>query len=183
MNKMHTAAVIALVTSGLYLAWNCVNILLSLLLTAATQFYAPILAYQLLQGGILAAFAWILIFKRNSLASKIVPAQELAAPPTQAMWVPFGFRLAALVAGLLIFPNAIFNLGQTIYAYIISRTETGALLTQYTDQTASIDQLLYPVVTLAISAYLIAGAPHLVKWHAKKTLQQSAQPVQPPESI
>jgi hypothetical protein len=182
MSRMHTAAVIALVTLGIYSGWNCISSLLSLLLTALSESYLPIVAYQLLQAGIFGGIAWVLIFRRNELASRIVPASEVTAPPLEAMWIPFGFRLAAVGAGLLMLPNAIFSLGQTLYAYISSKSEADAVMGQSMSQHATADRLLYSFFILAIAAYLICGAPHFVKWQVKKTLQQCGNAEHPPTS-
>ena len=168
MNKMHTLAKIILSAIGIFFA---ILLLPQLVIpiywfyseptweTAGTLFFSVLLIT-----GAVAVLVYLFIYKRESLAKKIVGSEQLPEPDSQIQWLPVALRLIC-VAGGIYFLNTV--LSQT--TQVISRFV--AFKAIYTYAPFDYRSLLPWIIMLICGVYLLCGAPHFVRWQVKKTLQ------------
>jgi hypothetical protein len=115
----------------------------------------------------LAVVCYLFLYKREELAKKIVGQKEPAEPAAQIQWLPAAFRLICIFAGLhclyAVSWRLIYKLGQ--YSFY---NRPG----MYTAKIVNMEDVLYWLIMLTASVYLLCGAPHFVRWQVRKTIEQ-----------
>jgi uncharacterized membrane protein len=171
MNKMHTMAKIAAGILGIYLLIRLSLTLMqsiSMLFTGAsaanTSFFVVITMSLLTMFVFGGAVFYFLIYRSDIFARRVVGREDLPEPPSPSAWYPFALRLAVIIAGFIFLLNAITlssNLARSIR--FMSRLDTqGGMWQVY-------EYGVFFLIYLAISIYLLCGAPHFVRWQVKKT--------------
>jgi len=182
MNKMHTLTKIILSAIGILFTIR----LLSQLPFAIYWFYSKpawetagsLLLSLLLTAGIVAVLLYIFVYKRESLAKKIVGSEQLPEPDSQIQWLPVALRLICIAGGFYFLSTV---LRQTTYvigqlAFFEAHTYANAnYKVIYTYAPFNYRSLLPWIIMLICGIYLVCGAPHFVRWQVKKTLQLCKQ--------
>ncbi len=118
-----------------------------------------------------------LFFSKNDwLVGKIVKS-ESDDSANLPMTTESAFRLAAFSAGsyvLLLSVNGIFSVFSTYMRFRSMESEGGGFRTTFTGPGSSLGSLLPYAVLLVFAVYFIFGAPHLVRWHVKRSEQLAA---------
>jgi hypothetical protein len=171
MNKMHTTAKIAAGILGVYLL---IQLTLNLIKSMSIAFtgrlpgntsYLVVIAVSLLVmlvfGG---AVFYFLIYRSDIFANKVVgQGEDLPEPSRPAAWYPFALRLAVMIAGFLFLQRAI-PLSSSLVHYIRYSFPPGAQGGMW----QVYEYAVYFLIYLAISIYLLSGAPHFVRWQVKR---------------
>jgi len=181
MNKLHSLAAIALVASGIFVVSQ-----LSLLLLTSFYFYFAAdqslsvseIVLAVIYALVIVAAIYLLIIRRRTLARKIVGDDTIGQPAPQLDWLPFAFRLAAVAAGIMMLPPIISKISAFVRVTDMITSREMELPPHF-----SAENMLELALLTFVATYLIRGAPHLVRWQTKKTLQQCAQPEQPPTPV
>jgi hypothetical protein len=180
MNKMHTLAKIILSAIGIFFT----ILLLPQLVIPIYWFYskptwesaATLLFGALLYTGVIAALAYLFIYKRENLAKKIVGSEQLPEPDSQIQWLPVALRLICIAGGIYFLNTVIW---QT--TYVISQFAAFKAIHAYAP--FNYRSLLTWIIMLICGVYLLCGAPHFVRWQTKKTLQSCKRQPEARESI
>ncbi len=121
---------------------------------------------------LLIAFYVLMIFllfkKADFWAERIAGSGEQREEPSNINWIPVAFRLVAVFAGICILYWTIPNIIWSIRAYISARIKDIVFDSDF----VSIQRWIGWIIELALSVYLICGAPHFVRWQVKKTMEQ-----------
>lgn len=177
MNKMHAIAKIAAVMLGIYLLLSS---LLSLVSTVSMvslmqrgksdmEQWVVYIISVLAAGCLVAAVYYFLIYRSDAIARKIVKQDEIDEPACPAVWYPAALRLAVVIAGFFFLSKTVVllsNVSMQIHLYLRSG-QTGTPLISYT-----VNLLAH----LAISIYLLCGAPQFAQWHLEKTKSLHKEP-------
>ena len=127
----------------------------------------------------LAAVCYLFLYKRQELAKRIVGTDELPEPDSPVKWLPVAFRLISIAAGLYCLHIVLWQITNTLirYAMYKARSVPGykTIYTGYAGRSLPIEEALGWLIMLTIGIYLVCGAPHFVRWHVKKTLEQCKQ--------
>jgi hypothetical protein len=179
---MHTLAKIILSAIGVFFSIR----LLSQLPYAIFIFYskpswqtaASSLFALSLTAALIAALLYLFFYKNESLAKKIVGSEHLPEPNTQLQWLPVALRLICIAGGIYFMTNVLWQTTNIInqFARFKSQTylnESKTYVQIYTGSAYfSFYNLLPWILMLTCGVYLLYGAPHFVRWHVKKILQQ-----------
>ena len=170
MNKMHSLAKIVLTGIALYIAFYLFQALLFGFSMFFIQGYntgtpATIIISLLFIGLFLGVVIYLFV-KLDKIAEKIVGKDELREPETQIQWLPLAFRLTAITAGFYCLFIIITRVAVLIRTYSLSR-RFGSY--------GYIEHIISILILLAIAIYLLCGAPHFVRWHVKKAIEQHKQ--------
>jgi len=175
MNKMHTLTKIILSAIGILFTIR----LLSQLPLAIYWFYSKpawetagsLLLSLLLTAGIVAVLLYIFIYKRESLAKKIVGSEQMSEPESQIQWLPVALRLICIAGGFYFLNTVLWHT-----TYVINQLAAFKAENLYTNYAPFSPQNLLPwIIMLICSVYLLCGAPHFVRWQVKKTIQLCKQ--------
>jgi len=172
MNNLRSFARIALAATGIYFAFRLIDNMITLVMTmifsgvggfnpSPRMLVATVVSLMFLCLSF-AAMCYVCLYKREQLAERIVDTDELDDPRSQIDWLHVAFRLVCIVAGIYFLHSAIWRIVYALRAFG-SQAASGAFRT---------DLIFGWLVMLAIGTYLICGAPHFVRWHVKKTLQE-----------
>ncbi len=173
MNKMHAIAKIAAVMLGIYLLLSSLISLVSTVSMVSLmqrgkpdmEQWVVYIISVLAAGCFVAGVYYFLIYRSDAIARKIVKQDEIGEPACPTAWYSTALRLAVVIAGFFFLSKTIVllsNVSMQIHLYLRSgQTETSLI-----SYTASL--LAY----LAISIYLLCGAPQFVRWHLEKTKSQ-----------
>lgn len=169
MNKMHAIAKIAIVAMGVYLLILSALTLLrsfSMVFTFGgskqSGFYW-ILSWIILSTAVfIAVVYYFLIYRSSSIVQKIVGKDDLPDPINPSAWYPFALRLTVIVAGFFALAKAVSVFSMAINYIPISLESKGLTWRFY-------EYAIYALIYLAISIYLLCGAPHFVRWQMRKT--------------
>ena len=124
----------------------------------------------------LAAVCYIFIYKSEQLAKRIVGTDELPEPDSPVKWLPVAFRLISIAAGLYCLHTVLWQVTNTLIRYAMHKARSMAgYKIIYTRRLLNIEEVLVWLIILTIGVYLLCGAPHFVRWHVKKTLEQCKQ--------
>jgi len=178
MNKMHTLARIVVFAMGLYFAVSLIkgatifaNSVIFMCLrgmsrSAGELTIAIVFAvFPILCTGVI---CYLCLCRHERIAERIVGTHEPAEPNSQIDWLPVAFRLACVVAGLYCLYTVLWGTLGYIQLYFSSRNQG----LDITSRLPNLESLLTWFVPLPIGIYLICGAPHFVRWHVRKTLEQ-----------
>ena len=182
MNKMHTLAKIILSAIGIFFIIR----LLSQLPLAIYWFYskpswetaATSLLSLLLTAGLIIVLLYLFFYKNESLAKKIVGSEQLPEPASQIQWLPVALHLICIAGGfyflLTVLWQATHIIGQLAYFKANTHTYTvnGRTYVNSYYPPFNYQSVLPWVVSFICGIYLLCGAPHFVRWHVKKILQQ-----------
>lgn len=171
MNKMHAIAKIAAAILGIYLLLVSAQALLQAFTMAfsagigrqTVSFWAIFAVSMLATAGFIAAVFYFLIYRSDIIARKIIKQDDFPEPTSPAAWYPFALRLTAMIAGF-------FFLQKTISVLSMMTSRTRYLLQSEAPAWYFLSEyMIYLPIYLAISIYLLYGAPHFVRWQIKKT--------------
>ena len=127
----------------------------------------------------LAAVCYIFIYKREQLAKRIIGTDGLPEPDSPVEWLPVAFRLISIAAGLYCLHTVLWHVTNALirYAMYKPRSVPGykTIYTGYAARSLNIEGLLVWLIMLTIGIYLVWGAPHFVRWHVRKTIEQCKQ--------
>jgi hypothetical protein len=115
-----------------------------------------------------------LLVNGDKWAAKIVGRLDKIESQEDISWIGEYYRIAAFVCGVLIFFWTIPAMISLIY--LTSSSVHMGELAQEKIQASVHTNIWSTILRLALSAYLICGAPHLVRWEVKKTLCDCAKP-------
>ena len=111
--------------------------------------------------------AFIFIWKSDWVVQKIVKEDAEVVLTT---WSPAGiYRLTAVIMGGFFIYGSVCEMASYVGSmidYCISMKMEGIEWGVYSMR------LINSVILLALGVYLLIGAPHLVKWQVKKTMEQ-----------
>ena len=189
MNKMHTLTKITLSAIGIFFAIR----LLSQLPLAIFYFYSKpswetagsLFFSVLLVIGAIAVLLYLLIYKRDSLAKKIVGSEQLPEPDSQIQWLPVAFRLICIAGGIYFLSAVLWRTTYVIGQLAIFKSYTTTYSNYkviHTFAPFNYGSLLPWIIMLICGIYLLCGAPHFVRWHVKKILKQCTQQPEMKES-
>ncbi|MDD5063549.1 MAG: hypothetical protein PHQ35_02160 [Phycisphaerae bacterium] len=175
MNKMHTLAKIALAAIGIFFSIR----LLSQSPLAIFWFYSnpswktagSSLFSLLLTAGLIALLLYLFFYKNENLARIIVGSEQLPEPDSQIQWLPVALRLVCIAAGLYFITNVLWHITYVINQLAFFKAQENAH-TIYSHAHFNSRDLLPWIIMLICGVYLLCGAPHFVRWHVKKILQQ-----------
>ena len=172
MSNLRSFARIALAAAGIFFAFRLIDNMITLVNTMifagvgglglpSGMLVATVVSLTFL-GLCLAAICYVCLCKRERLAERIVGTDELADPRSQIDWLHVAFRLVSITAGLYCLHSVAWRIVYALRAYLPSRAS----------RVLGTELILGWLVMLAIGTYLVCGAPHFVRWHVKKTLEQ-----------
>jgi hypothetical protein len=121
---------------------------------------------------------FLLIKKADFWAGKIVGIEEEKPELPKDFWMPVAFRLAAVFAGMFFMNHLLTDIITKIYYYIYSRSVYSPASDVF-----DVQQLLTWAVQLTLVIYFLCGAPHFVRWHIKKILEQSENNKKQPDTL
>ena len=177
---MHTLARIILSAIGIYFAIR----LLSQLPYAIFMFYSKpswettgSLSFSVLfYTGATAVLAYLLIYKRENLAKKIVGSEQLPEPDSQIQWLPVALRLICIAGGIDFLSTVLWQTTNVISQLAFFRSHASANYKAiHSYAPFGFGDVLPWIIMLICGAYLLCGAPHFVRWQVKKTLQLCKQ--------
>jgi hypothetical protein len=180
MNKMHALAKIVLSAIGIYFTIR----LLSQLPYAIFMFYSKpswettgSLSFSVLfYTGATAVLAYLLIYKRENLAKKIVGSEQLPEPDSQIQWLPVALRLICIAGGIYFLNTVLWQTTNVISQLAAFKSYASAnYKVIHTYAPFNYQSLLPWIIMLICGVYLLCGAPHFVRWQVKKTLQLCKQ--------
>lgn len=169
MVKMHTLAKVLITVIDIYWLVKA----FSWLIQSSTYIFANAPAGQVEISAIIAALAIqlaiillliVILYQRDKIAEKIAAGKEKALPQSQPDWISFAYRLVSVIAGLYCFSMAVYSIGR-LAGSIRFRMYRPLYDTSMLEQSISL------FVLLAVGIYLFCGAPHFVKWQARKTIE------------
>lgn len=129
-------------------------------------------------GGAVAALVYAFIYKRDVLAKRIVGSQEQPESGPEIPWLPTALRLICIAGGIYFLSIVLWYTTSVISQLARFKAETypvnGTTYTRFYTGFApfSFRNLLPWIIMLICGVYLLCGAPHFVRWHVKKTLQE-----------
>jgi hypothetical protein len=180
MNKMHALAKIILSAIGIYFTIR----LLSQLPYAIFMFYSKpswettgSLSFSVLfYTGATAVLVYLLIYKREKLAKKIVGSEQLPEPDSQIQWLPVALRLICVAGGIYFLNTVLWQTTRVISQLAFFKSYASANYRAINPYAPFNYQSLLPwIIMLICGIYLLCGAPHFVRWQTKKTLQLCKQ--------
>ena len=182
MNKMHTLAKIILSAIAIFFTLRLLSQLPMLFFwfyskpsweTAATSFFS-----LLLTAGAIAAMLYLFIYKRESLAKKIVGPEQFPEPGSQIQWLPVALRLICITGGIYFLSSVLWRATHVINQLAVFKaTNAPGYTSFYTRAPFNPGSLLPWLIMLTIGIYLLCGAPHFVRWQVKKTLEECKQQI------
>jgi hypothetical protein len=182
MNKMHTLAKIALAAMGFYFTIRLLS-----QLPAIFWVYSMKLSWEtamlmllslLLTAGLIIVLLYFFFYKNENLAKKIVGSEQFPEPDSQIQWLPLTLRLICIAGGIYFMTTVLWQTTNIIdqFARFKSQTylnESKTYAQIYTGFAPFSFRSLFPwILMLICGVYLLCGAPHFVRWHVKKILQQ-----------
>jgi TRAP-type C4-dicarboxylate transport system permease small subunit len=175
MNKMHTLAKIILSAIGIFFAIRLLSQLpfavFYFRLKPSWETVVSSLLSLLLIAGLITLLLYFFFYKNESLAKKIVGSEQLPEPSSQIQWLPVVLRLVCIAGGFYFVITVLWHITYVINELAFFKAQENAH-TIYTHAHFKSQDLLPWIITLICGIYLLCGAPHFVRWHVKKILQQ-----------
>lgn len=135
----------------------------------------PMLLSLVISAGCLVLLQYFGVFKPQRVVNLVTRDVEPQPSISREQWLPAAYRLVCLFAGLYcsyVFLNrAITNVN--LYYYLYQNSAPGQAA-RHLIRPADAD-VAGTLILLVAGAYLLAGAPHFVRWHLKKTAQFCAE--------
>jgi hypothetical protein len=174
MNDLRKLARMILAALALYMLINAGLSLFLVLSFSLLGDYSTLDALALLHPlfsiGFAALLLYILFYKADWLIEGIVGQQEPVG--ADVWWLPAAFRLVCVFCGIFYVYSVIPTMISTAHAYLVTQRE----IPHAVFPTITGDRILAWIVLLALSLYLLYGAPHFVRWQVKRTLEQCSKP-------
>ncbi|UCF16482.1 MAG: hypothetical protein JSW59_03295 [Phycisphaerales bacterium] len=178
MNKMHSLARIVVVAMGLFFILKLIEFVVMFTTTLIFMCFKDpsrpvwevitVLISSLFSVICTGVLCYVCLFRHEQLAGRIIGTIEPVERDSQIDWLPVAFRLACVVAGLYLLYTVLWGTLSQIHLYFYSKSQSfdpiGRLINS--------ESLLRLFVPLPIGIYLVCGAPHFVRWHVKKTIEQ-----------
>ena len=178
MNDLRSLARIALAATGIFFAFRLLD---NMIMLGNTMIFAGLGGTKLPPGTVFAtvvslmflglcfaAICYVCLYKREQLAERIVGTDEPGDPRSQIDWLHVAFRLVCIAAGLYCLHSVAWRIIYTLRGYLTLRADGS----QAASRLLSTELILGWLIMLAIGTYLICGAPHFVRWHVKRTLEE-----------
>ena len=166
MNKIHTLTKVTLTLMALFFIVRIVPQLMIpfywLYQEPSWEIAGALLFALLVVGGAVAALVYAFIYKRDILAKRIVGSQAEPESQSQIQWLPMALRLVCIAGGIYFLSAVSWRAINSLSRFAFIKAQ-GAYSTY--------GQFSW-VITVACGIYLLCGAPHFVRWHVKKTLQE-----------
>jgi len=183
MNKMYSLARIVLIGLGLFIIIRLCSILYTsvVMLLYHNQFVKWDATFIYIIGlliclTVLGVVIYLLRYKVDVLANKMVGVEDLPEPQTQVYWLPLAFRLVCVAAGLYFLCAFTAELIWVLHGIARQMTLKCEQNQLFTGQSyISWNRIFSSGIKLTAGIYLVCGAPHFVRWHVKKTLEQCGQ--------
>jgi len=173
MNKMHTLIKIILSAIGIFFAIRLLSPLslgISYLYSKPSWETAGAWLFSLLfVAGAIGLLMYFLVYQHDKLTKKIVGSEQLPEPDSQVQWLPVALRLICIAGGIYFLNTVIWQTTFFISQLAFFKENTRSI---YTFAPYSPRDILPWIIMLICGIYLLFGAPHFVRWQAKKTLQQ-----------
>ncbi|AQT68405.1 hypothetical protein STSP2_01565 [Anaerohalosphaera lusitana] len=169
MNRTHQLAKLALALIGIYfivLAVPTPITYIMVIISGGAADSANILQIfigTLIYLGYMYLLYFLLIRKRACFAEKIVPEADQSEPGSPSQWIPLVYRLTCISVGIYLSALVITNITSIINNWILHR--------QIPDGVYSAPNSYSSIFLIPLAAYLLAGAPHFVRWQTRKTLE------------
>jgi hypothetical protein len=171
MNKLHVIAKVAFGLLGIYLILSIATSIISFGIMAVQSFQTyrgSALIALVAYGAGLFGYMWLVYYfllrRADIFTQKIVGPEEMPAPANPFAWYPFALRLAVIAAGFLFLQSSLWALQQVAHSVRLDFKAGYSGGSEYLYK-----QIVFFLVYLAISIYLLCGAPQFVRWHIKKT--------------
>ena len=178
MNKMQSLAKVLMAVLGLYILFHLFKdcgVIFSLVQYADLDEInmVKVVIISILYLAIYIIFIYQLLFKGDKWSRKIV-SDTLSQDDSQPdiCWLTVSYRLAAFVCGIIILfwtLPAMIN----FVVHIFVQAQYGELVREQ-HKSLYRNNTIVTILRLAISIYLICGAPHIVRWQVKKSLVEQA---------
>jgi hypothetical protein len=114
---------------------------------------------------------FFLIFNNDGIARRMAGPGPIPDRHTQTIWLIKSLRIGLVLTGLMLLPKSI-PVILNIVSIIISNFRAGT----FPDIPAAPPRIrfknTYSLIRMVLAIYLVCGAPHFVRWHVKKTLEQ-----------
>jgi len=182
MNDLKKLVKIILVSAGILMLFRLLGTVLPstiYFLFNRSKFGGGIFAniiFLLVTIAMITAVIKLFFIKNDWLAGKIVKS-ESADSSSFVMTTESFFRLAAFLVGsyvLVISSSGIFMALRDFIRFRGMESEREGARTIFTGPGGSLASLLPYVILLIFAIYFIFGAPHLVRWHVKRSEQLAA---------
>jgi len=112
---------------------------------------------------------YLFFYKRRQLAEMIVGKDDLPDADSKMQWLPAAFRLVCIFAGLYCLHSTAWSvITYSRRIYFVGRVSGHPNISELFNPAL----ILGWAVALVIGVYLLCGAPHFVRWHVKKTIEQ-----------
>lgn len=180
MNKMHTLAKIMLSAIGIFFTIRLLSQLPFAIfyfrIKPSLETAASSVLSLLLIAGLVALLLSLFFYKNENLAKKIVGSEQLPEPDSQIQWLPVALRLICIASGIYFLSNVIWQstavIGMLAAFKTSAQTINGSTYATSYYPPFNYRSMLPWLVFLICGVYLLCGAPHFVRWHVKKILQQ-----------
>ncbi len=173
MNDLRKLSRILLIGLGIYLLINIIIPILSSipnLINSPVQgiFYETIISYMY-YAALMITIIFFLIKMADFWADKIVGINKPPQENEKIFWIPVAFRLSAVLIGLYWIYEFLPIVLSDAVRFIFFRKEYGLTLSDY----LNVKYFVSVAVQISLLIYLLCGAPHFMRWHTKKILEQN----------
>lgn len=130
----------------------------------------PILLALLIFFASLAVLLYFGAFRPQRLVNLITRRVELQPETSSVHWLPAAYRLVSVFAGFYCIYGVLYVAVRQLSVYFLfSAGESGT----YGGRSYALrpEEVVTTLILLALGVYLLAGAPHFVRWHLKRTVQ------------
>ncbi len=103
----------------------------------------------------------------NLITSQVEPQQAIK----QNQWLPAAYRLVCLFTGLYCIYVFVFSLTRVLTLYVYYQNVDA----RSTPSPVRPEEAVNTLLLLGLGIYLLAGAPHFVRWHLKRTARFCAE--------
>jgi len=172
MNKMHTLTKIILSAIGIFFTIRLLSqstIPIYYIYSHPSWETAGTFLLSLLVIGVaIGALIYLFVYKRDSLAKKIVGSEQPPEPDSQIQWLLVAFRLICIAGGIYFLNTVLWRTTHIISQFALLKAKN-----VYSNYAPFSSRNILPwLIMLICGIYLLCGAPHFVRWQVKKTLQQ-----------
>ena len=116
----------------------------------------------------LALLQYFGILKPQKIVDRVTSNIESQTPTSPISWLPAGYRLVCLFAGLYciysVLSRAVTQVA--LYSHVLADDSAAESMRSYLLRP---EDVATTVILLVLGVYLLVGAPHFVRWHLKKT--------------
>ncbi len=172
MSRTHTFAKVVLVGVGLLAAIRVAPQLLTclymLMRKQTMDQFALVMVQVFVTLGSLGLLLYIFWIKRDWLATKVVRAEVSSESGPSVPWLPAAYRLVCMAAGL----HCLYVLTFQMLGFLVRTSYRSDQFSPAAVTAPSVADVMTWAILLAAGLYLCWGAPHFIRWHMKKTLEQ-----------